>query len=339
MPKYLEWKRQLANFAKENKFPLTVECELTTGCNFRCAMCYVHDNQPYQDLPTSDWKSFFDGAIKSGALYFVLTGGEPLSIVGFWELYEYLMSKGVKITVFTNGSFINESVATRFKKNPPELITVTLYGYDEESTFNVTGVKNQYIKVDQGIDLLIKYNLSFILRTLPIKPIYSSLPQLIKYVQSKNQFLGYQLYIAPSKNQSSPSHLRLSPSELIKFEQMILNAFTEYKHKECSTSAISSSCQALVTGCFISHDGYMHPCSLADEPKAKLIPSQFLEIYQSLQIRWNEINKDNPCNNCHLAHECLQCPARKQFEGGLNKCSEYLKACAESHKGVYHGGL
>ena len=133
MTSYKEWKRSLAKLSEEQMFPLTVECELTSKCNFSCEMCYVKDNQSKDALSLEKWYQLFDEAIEAGALFFVLTGGEPLSHPDFWKIYRYLADKGVKITLFTNGSFLDEEAVSRFTKNPPEMIVISLYGHNQET--------------------------------------------------------------------------------------------------------------------------------------------------------------------------------------------------------------
>ncbi len=339
MPSYRDWKRRLAHEAESGRSPLSMECELTSGCNFRCSMCYAREDHPQNELSTSEWKAVFDAAVQAGVLFFVLTGGEPLSRPDFWELYDHLSKKGVRISVFTNGSLLDEIAVDRFRQNPPELIAMTLYGWDSESVALVTGGKTAFSRVDRGIGLLRQAGLPFALRTLPIRPLFAGLDRLIEYVRSKDSFLGYQLYLAPAKNESGLSRLRLLPSELARFEYDITHAFSEYEETDCAGDTRDFRCQALRTGCFLSHDGFLRPCALAGEPQSQLDPSRFLAMYRSLADQWNLAWKGRPCGECEWRSLCLECPARRRWEGKSRGCVDYLEACAKSRGGRSDGNL
>lgn len=336
MTSYKEWKRSLAKLSEEQMIPLTVECELTSKCNFSCEMCYVKDNQSKDALSLEEWYQLFDEAIEAGALFFVLTGGEPLSHPNFWKIYRYLADKGVKITVFTNGSFLDELAVSRFTKNPPEMIVISLYGHNQETVSKFTKVSNAFALVDKGIDLLRNANIPFILRTLPVVSIYNQLPELIEYVRSKNQFLGYQLYLAPGKNQKNPHSLRLNPVQLYNFEQLLLKSFSQYQLEDCQSSMTSSNCQALRTGCYITHEGDIRPCSMALYPSEKYRIGHFLTSYRSLASKWKQYTNDLQCQGCEHVNHCLKCPVRLNYEKG---CSLYLQDIARQRGGDNHGDL
>lgn len=337
MPEYRDWKRKLAQLAKTEVFPLTLECELTTKCNFSCPMCYAKDNRPSSEWTFLDWKQLFDEAIGIGTLFFVLTGGEPLSHPNFWQIYEYLTNKGVKITVFTNSSLIDESVINRFIKYPPELIVITLYGWDDHSVYQVTKNSDGFTKINKAIDILKQHHLPFTLRTLPIRPIYEGLDKLIAYVQSKNLFLGYQLYLSPSPKVNNIEPLRLNSTELNEFENKIRNAFSVYQQESCEISSTSSDCQAMNSGCYITHDGYMRPCVMAFDFQEKVIFNQLLQVYRNLAKRWHSFTVNSECQDCNLKRHCLSCKARLILENQNNGCSEYLKTFA-AKRGVNDDG-
>ena len=56
--------------------PISGTFELTSRCNFRCEMCYVHDECHSRDkLSTEQWLSLAEDAKKSGTLFLLLTSG------------------------------------------------------------------------------------------------------------------------------------------------------------------------------------------------------------------------------------------------------------------------
>ena len=129
--------------AREKGVPLNGAFELTPLCNLDCKMCYVHLNaEQLQDrklLQADEWERIMNEAIEAGMMYASLTGGECLTYPEFDRLYMYLHSRGIQISVLTNGILLDENRIDFFKKHPPSGIQVTLYGADEEMYERVTG--------------------------------------------------------------------------------------------------------------------------------------------------------------------------------------------------------
>ncbi|MDD3865437.1 MAG: radical SAM protein, partial [Candidatus Izemoplasmatales bacterium] len=128
MPSYKEIRNRLLIAGAKQIQPIIGEFELTSRCNFTCAMCYVKENLPSTDLTTRTWKTIFKAAVDAGMVYALLTGGEPFTRPDFTELYTFLFDMGVKITVYSNGSLLTDKIIETFTIRPPEFIGITLYG-------------------------------------------------------------------------------------------------------------------------------------------------------------------------------------------------------------------
>ena len=100
---YEEWKKQLLTTAKEKKFPISAQFELTGRCNLDCKMCYVHNLDAAickaRELSTEEWKRVFDEALEQELLFATLTGGECLLRTDFKELYLHLWKKDALIAL------------------------------------------------------------------------------------------------------------------------------------------------------------------------------------------------------------------------------------------------
>lgn len=129
--------------ARNNFIPISGLFELTPLCNLDCKMCYVHlqENQLGDNklLSVSEWKDLMKQAIDAGMMSATLSGGECLTYPGFDELYLYLLSQGVKVSIKTNGLLLDEQRIAFFVKNSPEKIQFSLYGSSEDAFEAVTG--------------------------------------------------------------------------------------------------------------------------------------------------------------------------------------------------------
>jgi radical SAM protein with 4Fe4S-binding SPASM domain len=255
-------------------------------------------------------------AQKHGMLYALLTGGEIFLNPDFIDIYNYLYDLGVKITLYTNGSLLNQKILKALKKRPPEMVAITLYGYDQKSYASFTKTTS-FKDVDRTIDLLIEHKINLVLRTIPLPEIYANLDQVIAYAQSKKLHLGYFLYVSKTKGQE-----RLTPKELLDFEIKIKQAFPIEKK-----SSNSRKCGAFKNGFFINHKGYMQACPMMPVPTEK-VEDDLMKTFLNLQKEWEEMLEASPCHACELSNSCMTCLARRYLEGNIFKCSAYLKDIA-----------
>lgn len=137
MLKYLEQK------ARRRGVPLHGTFELTPRCNLACRMCYVHLSEGQMAgkklLTAAQWKQLMAQAIEEGMLYATLTGGECLTYPEFDEVYLYLLSRGIRTGILTNGLLLTEERIRFFCQHPPRGIQVTLYGSSEDEYEAVAG--------------------------------------------------------------------------------------------------------------------------------------------------------------------------------------------------------
>ena len=120
--------KMLFDRAARTHTPIYGGFELTPYCNLTCRMCYIRALKP--SLPVQDaqtWLSFGRQAAKAGTLVIQLTGGEPMLHPQFREIYSGLKAMGMIITMNTNATLIDESMADFLAANMPRRVNVSLY--------------------------------------------------------------------------------------------------------------------------------------------------------------------------------------------------------------------
>lgn len=134
-------------FYKKNKSftPISLTWELTNKCNFKCPFCYINNDKKNKVdfVPFSKLKRIIDDLIEEGLLFACLTGGECMLHPNFTEIYEYLKIKGVIVSVFTNGSLIEQNILDLFRIYKPYKIEISIYGIYDMS-FNIISGQNVY---------------------------------------------------------------------------------------------------------------------------------------------------------------------------------------------------
>lgn len=88
------------------KSPLELSIELTTRCNLDCPHCLAEASKEGKSIPYDRILSLVDEAQLIGVRILDLGGGEPLLYDGFFDLCEYILSKGLKLSFVTNGLLI-----------------------------------------------------------------------------------------------------------------------------------------------------------------------------------------------------------------------------------------
>ncbi len=125
-------------FLKRKATPKTCTLFMTDKCNLKCLGCRrnvlnVNDSKEMRLNTVKKLLSSYPN-IKS----FSIGGfGEPTLCEEFVDVAEFLKKEGKKIHIITNGTNTNKILHLKYT---PDLITVSLYGYDANSYSVYTGV-------------------------------------------------------------------------------------------------------------------------------------------------------------------------------------------------------
>lgn len=148
----------LQNELAENGLIYAFHFDVTNRCNERCIHCY-HPFERYHvenELTFNEAKSVIDCAYTLGAFSLTLSGGEALLRPDIFNLIAYASSKGMLITLFTNGTLIDEETVKKFLKYRINKISVSIYGDSAEVHDRITSVDGSFAKTLLGIQLLQK---------------------------------------------------------------------------------------------------------------------------------------------------------------------------------------
>jgi radical SAM protein with 4Fe4S-binding SPASM domain len=109
------------SFPQELKISLTFE--LTYACSERCLHCFnegaarsdLHEeHRLHPDMLTlADYKRIIDEVVDLGIPSVTVTGGDPFSYPGCWDILEYMHERNLAINLFTNAQALNTSEKIR----------------------------------------------------------------------------------------------------------------------------------------------------------------------------------------------------------------------------------
>lgn len=85
-----------------------INLHILEACNFKCRQCFSKFGTE-KLLPVKDWEKIVDNCIAGADVTeFNIAGGEPMLYPELVELVKYIRDKGVKVSLITNGSLMNE---------------------------------------------------------------------------------------------------------------------------------------------------------------------------------------------------------------------------------------
>lgn len=350
---------------KRNVF--SFELEITARCNNNCKHCYI--NLPAGDpkikekeLSFREIKSIADQTVSLGALWSLLTGGEPLLREDFLDIYLYLKKKGLLVSVFTNANLVSEAHTEVFRKYPPRNIEVTVYGITQETYEAVSRKPGSFAAFCKGLDLLLKSGLKVRLKAMALRSNVHELPQIAefckKYTTDYFRFdpLLHLRYDNDLVRNEEIKFERLDPEEIAAVEKIDVERFHSMV-KECdkligpSLSNNSSDnlfhCGAGNTSFAVSYDGIFRLCGSLNHPECTydLRQGSLLEAWHHFVPRIRKMSSDNEefkkkCGTCPLVNLCLWCPAHAYSETGrMDAVVEYFCSVAHARAGVLKNGV
>jgi hypothetical protein len=108
---------------ESRRIPIDGILETTFRCNLNCVHCYV--NEPAssrevreRELPLPRLLRVVDEIAEAGCLNLLLTGGEVLLRPDFKDLYVYILRRGIRVTIFTNGTLVTDEAEPGAGRGP-----------------------------------------------------------------------------------------------------------------------------------------------------------------------------------------------------------------------------
>lgn len=147
-------------FWKERPIVYSAVMQLTDACNMRCSKCEeifcpncIHIHNEEKDLPVEKWINVIKELKKFGLMHLVLTGGEVTLYDGLYEIIDFALNKGVKVTISTNGinklNAINDKLDIIININEPDQIEKVIENYKDVDGIKVVNYTSEYINIEE----------------------------------------------------------------------------------------------------------------------------------------------------------------------------------------------
>jgi radical SAM protein with 4Fe4S-binding SPASM domain len=328
---------------KDKRALVSFDLELTARCNNNCRHCYInlpvnHKKAKEKELSVEEIKEIAEQAVSLGALWCLITGGEPLLRPDFENIYLTLKKLGLLVSVFTNATLIKEEHIALFRKYPPRDIEVTIYGVTQDTYERVTRKPGSFNAFMHGLDRLFKSDIKVRLKAMALRSNLDELPQIADFCRKHTKdyfrfdpFLHLRFDRNSERNQEIISE-RLSPAETVVLERSDPQRFESLK-KGCDKFIVPEfskhECNHLFhcgagNGSFsLSYDGHLRLCSSLWQPDSvyDLKKGSLIDAWQNFIPKIRDIRSDRRgflenCRVCPLINLCLWCPAHAYLETG-----------------------
>lgn len=232
---------------KAKRALFSFDLELTARCNNDCRHCYI--NLPANDraaqareLTLDEIAHIADQAVELGALWCLLTGGEPLLRDDFADVYMMLKRKGLLVSVFTNATTIRAEHIALFKKYPPRDIEVTIYGATRETYEAVSRRPGSFAAFVRGLDMLFDAGVRVRLKAMALRSNLHEMEAIAAFGRARTKdFYRFdpQLHLRfdgdATRNEKIKQE-RLTPEEIVALERADEKRF----------DALQASCDTLI---------------------------------------------------------------------------------------------
>lgn len=148
------------------KTPRSVDIEITSGCNLRCAYCshFSAAGDVARDLPLDEWRRFFAELKRCAVMNVTLSGGEPFYRQDLREIIDSIVENRMRFAILSNGTLIEPEMASFLAATGRcNSVQVSIDGA-MEITHDAFRGKGTFLKAINGIRILQKFNLPITVR-------------------------------------------------------------------------------------------------------------------------------------------------------------------------------
>jgi radical SAM protein with 4Fe4S-binding SPASM domain len=316
------------------RVPTQVSIEVTRRCPLACLHCY--NNLPMGDmeakqreLSTEEHFRMLDELVEMGCFWLLYTGGEIFARKDFLEIYTYAKKKGFLITLFTNGTIINEQIADYLVEWPPFAIEITLYGRTRETYEALTAVPGSYDRCLRGIKLLKERGLPLKLKTVATSINKHEVLAMRHFAEEE---LGVEFKCDGQINpridcSQSPLAVRLTPEEVVALDLHSAKEVSEYrrlaKHDSENPPNLTQIdtvyfCGGGVNSFAVNAYGEIGICVISQQETFTVREGGVRQVWEDslARLRNRKRTRVTKCTECRIQSLCGMCPANGELENG-----------------------
>jgi radical SAM protein with 4Fe4S-binding SPASM domain len=313
--------------------------ELTAFCTLKCPMCYVRIDKERADalggkLCTGDqWIDLARQFRDQGGIFLLITGGEAMLHPEFPRIYSEISKMGLLVTLFTNGTTVDDKMIELLKERPPAMIGITIYGASEDTYRRFGGSEGSFQRAMDGLDRLLSIpNIALDVRFTACRENYKDFKAVYDLAIKRNKMISLDFgSCAPVRGAHSDARiLRISKEELKEINEVldeINRSFSEAFKKLLSLVSDSVAepikmrsserglwCKGGKNSVYIAWDGRMYPCDMASYPYSFPLEQGFKDAAFDIRSQIDSLLLPEKCTSCFNKDVYCNCIPKAQNE-------------------------
>lgn len=334
------WQRLL-----DKHVPVAFDLEITARCNNACRHCYI--NLPANDRAAKALELSLDEimcigsqAVKMGAVWCLLTGGEPLVRDDFSEIFLGLKKLGLLVNVFTNACAVNAGHLELFQRYPPRDIEVSVYGATRETYERVTRRRGSWDAFNRGLDLLLSGGLKIRLKAMALRSNFHELDKIEAFCRERTKDyyrfdpMLHLRYDGDVRRNEEIRSERLLPAEIVEIEKADPERLEALK-RGCADGSLMNymsekeacgdlfHCGVGSSSFTVGYDGTFRLCGplCHRDTTYDLRRGTLREAWEEWIPHVRGLHREKPglseqCWRCRIVNLCMWCPAHAALETG-----------------------
>ena len=304
----------LERISAKKQIPFTGSIEIITKCNFNCIHCYIpeHVNQ----MDTEIIFQTIDAMKKMGIFELTLTGGEIFLHKDIMQIIEYARKKGMRVTLFSNISLIDEIIAKRLSELYISEISTTIFSLDGEINDRITQKSGSLFKILKAIEYIKKYNIELEIKVPIMKQNKNAYSKIREFCKNNKIKVSYSTAITQRTNgDKEPCKYKLDFDECCEWYK-----YNDSKIARRPFGIEEHMCNALCNSVHIDVNGNVYPCISFPYIIGNIYANDLYSIWKKSDERKRLLmlkKKDlKSCTKCELKEYCVRCPGLAYAENG-----------------------
>ena len=307
---------------KIENFPKLIHINLTNNCNLRCRHCYMSAGKYQEQVVDFDkLKKFFENLEPlQEKSEIILSGGEPLTYKNFFEVLNFLDNGKNKITLFTNGTLIDDKNYKIIAEHCRE-VELSFEGITQNYFEKIRG-KGNYHKVVNALNLLkscgVRIIFAITLLPMTVEDVKNNLIEFIKSLDYKNFEVRLNSEIEFTGNAADFDQKDFDKKYLANIVIQLIRKLSELgvEMNFSNQNNIKFSNCGIGANLVIHYDEKIYPCHKFSDYKFKM-SDNIEKIFQA----FNKLNKSTSI--CNIK-KCCACDL-KYICGGGCRIESYIK--------------
>ncbi|RMG56807.1 MAG: GeoRSP system radical SAM/SPASM protein [Deltaproteobacteria bacterium] len=311
--------------------PLIVNWGLTARCNFVCSHCFSRlDTSP--ELSTAEVLEAAEKMAEAGVMFVNFGTGEPLLRKDLFEVASHCVSLGMKVTMNSNGSLIDEKVVEKIKEAGFHSVGISIDSADPEVHDRFRNHPGSFEKAVRAAKLLREGGVKLTISSVICKINHLDFDRLIDLARSLGaSVLDFHNFKCTGMGGLNKEELDLTPSEWRDFYRRALPLKDEVKDLELLfddpvISLLRDDEGRVVDGSvcgkvslYVGPDGTITPCGFIPVKVGHILQDDLMDLWENSPVLSMVRNKEasKKCAGCEKFSACLGgCTARAYAVSG-----------------------